>query len=253
MISESLIKAEPIVGVLLGYFLSAIACIYFILTGGKRTRKSLGMQTSNLSRDMLSGWIIAALCLSAVFLINIFSGGITSQVRSDFAVIPFLLLLIGFIFQGYMEEFLVRGLLMTQITLKTGPFWAIIINSAIFSAGHFFNDSSSVISSINTFLIAIIFSLIFYYYDNLWIVAGFHAGWNFILGPILGINVSGFNMPTTLIKSTFNPGMEYLNGGAYGFEASYLVTAICFILIAVYVFLIMRRNSEEKILSSQKI
>lgn len=70
MISESLIKAEPIVGVLLGYFFSAIACTYFILTGGKRTRKSLGMQTSNLSRDMLSGWIIAALCLSAVFLIN---------------------------------------------------------------------------------------------------------------------------------------------------------------------------------------
>ena len=75
-------------------------------------------------------------------------------------------------------------------------------------------------------------------------MAGFHASWNFILGPVLGIAVSGFDLPTTLLKTSLNMNKVYLNGGQYGFEASYPVALVSVIIILIYVSLLRKRESK---------
>ena len=173
-------------------------------------------------------------------------GGVSYQFNKDFNLTVFLLLLVGFIFQGFMEEFLLRSLLFTQIAVKWGVIAGIIINSVIFGLGHISNSNASTISLINTVLIGTFASLIFYYYDNVWLVSGFHSGWNFILGPVFGIIVSGFELPTSVLIAETDMNKIALNGGGYGFEASFPVTVISALLVVIYIVKIMRKQAGNR-------
>lgn len=227
---------------LTAYFISAFACVAFILFVEKRSFKSLGMGKESFKRNYLYGWGFAILCLLVVFGINIMFNGVETLLNSDFNIVIFLFLLIGFVFQGFLEEFLFRSLLMSKIASKQGVIFGIVINSILFGLGHVNNSSSSLISVVNTFLLGALFSLMFYYHDDVWFVSGFHSGWNFVLGPVLGIVVSGFTLPTTLLETKVNETLAAMNGGSYGFEASYTVTALFILVIVMYIYLIKKNG-----------
>ena len=129
----------------------------------------------------------------------------------------------------------------TQFAVKWSVAAGVILNSIIFGLGHMRNASASPLSVVNTVLIGILFSLIFYYHDNLWLVSGFHSGWNFILGPVLGIIVSGFELPTSILITNSDLTKTLLNGGKYGFEAGLPVTIITTLLIIGYLVRIMNK------------
>ena len=88
--------------------------------------------------------------------------------------------------------------------------------------------------------------MMYYYHDNIWVVSGFHSGWNFILGPVLGIPVSGFMLPSTILKTSLSSELTLLNGGLYGFEAGLPVTFIAVCIIAAYTVLIYKQNKSFK-------
>lgn len=234
------IKERNITRVLLADFIAVFACVLFIVYFGKRTFNSLGM-SKGIIKNYLVGWIIATAILYIIWQINVSIGSINSSLNKDVNYIILSFLFIGFIFQGFFEEFLFRGLLFTEMAIKRGVVYATILNSVLFAFSHTGNLNSSLISFVNTFLLSIVFSLMYYYHDNIWIVAAFHSGWNFMLGPFFGINVSGFNLPTVVLNSLSIPNNEAFNGGLYGLEASYFVT-IAFILITlIYSFLILKK------------
>lgn len=238
--AQTLLQSRGISVVLLAYTVAAFACVGYIGTIGKRTWPSLGMR-GDLPKEYAFGWLLAAVLLLALWAINLIAGAITFTMNPNFSIAVFLLLLVGFIFQGFMEEFLFRALIFTQVALKRGVVAGVIINSAIFSFGHLGNANASAVSVANTFLLGVLFSVIYYYHDNIWVVAAFHSGWNFILGPVLGIEVSGFELPTTLLTSVSDKNWTALNGGAYGLEAGYPVTVSMIVCIGIYVFLIKRK------------
>lgn len=229
---------------LLAYAVSAVVCFFLILKLG-RTPASLGLNREGFLRKWLTGLSFAFLSLGFVFLTNVLLNGVSTAYNRQFSPLLFLLLLLGFSIQSFMEEFLMKGLIQVQLTMKLGVLAGILGNSLIFAIGHMSNPNSSIISFVNTFLFALVFSLVFYYHDNLWIVAGFHAAWNFILGPILGIVVSGFDLPTTLLKTSLHLDKTYLNGGQYGFEAGYPVTLVFIVMIVIYLYLLRKQASEK--------
>mgnify|MGYP003087538806 CR=1 FL=1 len=229
--------------VLLAYSISAIVCLSLIFKLG-RTPVSLGLAQEGFLKKWLVGWTFAILSLGFVFLTNILFSGLSFVYNKQFAPLLFLLLLIGFAVQSFMEEFLLRALIQNQITMKFGVLIGILGNALIFAIGHATNPGATILSIVNTFLLGVAFSLMYYYHDNLWLVAGFHASWNFILGPVLGIAVSGFDLPTTLLKTSLNMNKVYLNGGQYGFEASYPVALVSVIIILIYVSLLRKRESK---------
>ncbi len=242
------LKSQTISTVLLAYTIAAIVCVFYMITFGKRTLPSLGM-TNNFSREYLLGWLMATVTLLILWAINIVAGAISFIINPNFDLMVFILLFVGFIFQGFMEEFLLRGLIFTQFSIRFGVLMGVIYNSLIFSFGHVGNADASFISVANTFLIGVLFSLMYYYHDNIWLVSAFHSGWNFILGPVLGIVVSGFRLPTTLLLSVSNESMTSLNGGAYGLEASFLVTVAIIIMIFIYGYFI----KGKKVLDSNHV
>ena len=227
---------NPITNVLIANTIGVILSLTYIVKIGKRSLSSLGMSKDKMLSNYMIGCFIAVLLLLAMLLVNIVFNGVSTTFNTNFNLLLFIFLLIGFIFQGFMEELLMRGVVFIQFTLRFGVIIAIILNSMLFAAGHLGNADASIISVVNTFLFGILTSIMFYYHENLWIVSGLHSAWNFILGPVLGINVSGFDFPTTLLSTTVNHDLSYLNGGKYGFEASYLFAIIFVIIITVYIF-----------------
>lgn len=227
--------------VLISYTIATLLCTVYIVKIGRRSFLSLGMTKDKLMSNYIVGCIIAFVLLLIMWFINIMFKGINTTLNTNFNILIFLLLLIGFIFQGFMEELLLRGVIFVQLSLKFGVILGILLNSLIFALGHLGNANASYISVINTFLFGVLMSIIFYYHENLWLVSGIHSAWNFILGPVLGISVSGFNFPTTLLNTTINNDLSYLNGGIYGFEASYLFTIISVVIIIIYVLKISKR------------
>lgn len=239
-----LLNSGEITNTLGGYALACAACLAYILTLGKRTRASLGMESGGFRRQYGLGWLFAAGFLFLVWAVNFRYGAISTHFNSAYRPGALGLLLIGFILQGFMEEFLMRGLIMTQVATRFGVIIGIFANSLLFALAHLGNSNANYLSALNTFLIGVLFSVQFYYHDNIWLVSGFHSGWNFILGPVLGIPVSGFVFPTSLFISETEPAMKALNGGSYGFESGLPVTIISIAAVVVYAALMYKQRDK---------
>lgn len=108
------------------------------------------------------------------------------------------LLFLGFAVQGWTEEVLCRGFLMNAIASKKGVWAGIIGNSLFFSFLHIMNPGITPLALLNLFIFGLKFSLLFYLSDNIWLVGAAHSIWNFMLGPVLGIEVSGQKISTSI-------------------------------------------------------
>ncbi|MFC3932072.1 CPBP family intramembrane glutamic endopeptidase [Streptococcus dentapri] len=232
---------DYISGSLLSYVFTAIAGVLFMLKIAKRSPQSLGLGKEKAALDYSWGWLLALVSLVIIWILTKAIGGLDFELSSSFSPLFFLMLLVGFIFQGFMEEFLFRGLLMPQLAFKWGVSAAAVINAVLFGLGHMINQGASVVSVTNTILIGLIFSAMYYYHDNLWFVSGFHSSWNFGLGPFLGIPVSGFVLPTTFFKTKLKASQIFWHGGRYGFEAGFFVTLLCIGILFIYLNLISKK------------
>ena len=58
-----------------------------------------------------------------------------------------------------------------------------------------------------------------------WMVWGLHVGWNYVQSSILGVTVSGASDFDSWLVATVS-GPQWLTGGSFGIEASYVTTVI---------------------------
>ena len=148
----------------------------------------------------------------------------------------------GFIIQGATEETLCRGFLMTQLNKKVGKHLSILISFIAFSFPHFSSFLEDglligIVAIINLLLVTYVFSYLMLKYKNIYACSGFHSIWNFVLFGIIGLNLSGTTNNFSLLS--FNANKNFLMGGSYGIEASFVTTVILSILI-----IILSKNSK---------
>lgn len=67
--------------------------------------------------------------------------------------------------------------------------------------------------------------------NNLWVPIGLHWAWNFFLGPIFGVGVSGISQDACVIMPKIT-GPYILTGGNNGFEGS-IVTFVLGLTISI--------------------
>lgn len=145
----------------------------------------------------------------------------------------FLIFLPAWMIQGFEEEFLLRAILMNQMAAKGRLQVALIANSLIFSVFHLGNAGFNLMASINIFLIGLVFSLIFYIKDSIYMAAATHSFWNMAMANVYGITVSG-NSPTEVtLFNTSLKGNDLLTGGGFGLEAS-LITSLVIGILLIY-------------------
>ncbi len=219
----------------LSFILSPIIIYFYITRLEKRSLRSIGFSKGNAISSTLKGLLIGALIILAIVIIGVLFGQFKYGGVDFSSGLLLIVYFIGYAVQSFGEEVYCRGWALTYFAKRHGILFAIFASNIVFILPHLGNDGFNIMSIVNIFLIGTLFAIIFLKYDNIWICAGIHTAWNFCLGPIFGLNVSG-NLTHSLLKFTTS-SLSILNGGTFGPESSLIVSfvVIAAILISVYV------------------
>lgn len=223
--------------------LSLILAYIFAKKVLERTNLSLGLVDDNKFINYAKGILLGFGLLSLIVLILKLGGfAEINKNPNGFNLKLFLIFLPAWLIQGFEEEFLLRGILMNQIAARGNIQAGIIANSMIFSVFHLGNAGFNLMASVNIFLMGLVFSLIFYLEDSLYLVGAAHSFWNMTMANIYGIPVSG-NSPTKVrIFNTNLKGPEIMSGGNFGLEASIITSFVLALLLIVLIRKIRKKN-----------
>jgi uncharacterized protein len=130
------------------------------------------------------------------------------------------------------EELIFRGYPFQHLEQGIGAIGAIAVFSVMFGAVHLANPGASLWGLANTILIGVLLSISYLRTRALWLPWGIHFGWNFALGVLFGLPVSGLRLFNVAVRTTAS-GPNWVTGGSYGVEAS--ATAVVAILMGVVV------------------
>jgi len=134
-----------------------------------------------------------------------------------------------------LQEVLARGYIFQTIQTQTNSIWAIFITSILFVLYHAAGlQGDWFLPAINLFCAGILFGVAFYVTGNLWLPIAIHFFWNFLLGPVLGLSVSGQDLANNWHAFTLQ-GPSLFTGGEFGIEGSLVVTVITILGIAILV------------------
>ena len=280
-IKDKLLSLAGIVGVIVGYFIGLILIslplnnffippkneylrniiiyvllltftifYYFLIikTFGKKEKPKHGLELENRWLfHFIFSMVLATICISIIWSLVLFFGGfrINLNVLTKETWADIFLLLINMLLVGFQEEILSRGAL-AYIGKKGGKWFSAIVISIFFSISHLGIHGIEVINIIfllNLFLYSIAAFQLSWFFGDLWSVAGFHFAWNFVMGGIFGVSISGFEA-TGLIMSKIETS-NYINGGEFGLEGSIICSIVLIALINILI--IKNRKHKQKI------
>ncbi len=124
------------------------------------------------------------------------------------------------------EELVFRGYAFQRLVDSVGPVVGVSIVSAVFGAAHLHNPSATPLSTANTVLAGVLLSAAYLKTRGLWLPIGLHWAWNFVMGPIFSLPVSGINFGPGLFHFEIT-GSKWLTGGTYGPEGGAALTIAC--------------------------
>ncbi|MBV9216339.1 MAG: CPBP family intramembrane metalloprotease [Acidobacteria bacterium] len=213
--------------------------------------KALGAAfTNGWARNLAAGVLLGGVAFGSAALIGVMSRGLelhANTLSTPRAIIStlwttFLIFLVG----AASEETLFRGYLMQ--TLARGPikWFAIALTASLFALAHNANPDISGLSIFNTLLAGVWFGIAYLKTRDLWFPFGLHFMWNWLQGPIFGINVSGISTfsPDPVLRAT-DHGPAWLTGGAYGLEGGIACTIAILISIGLIHFLPILKPTPE--------
>lgn len=238
-----------IISVLCSYIFSAGILLFFVKYFEKTTYDYFGFSKENNVLAIKAGLGLAIFSVVGVVVILLISNNISLILSNNFKIGTIIILIILVLIQGFIEEIVFRGYLMTRLAAKKGKWIAIILSSLFYLVFRMSNPTTSKLDLINIFLISIVMSLLYWYFDNILVIAIFHAFWNCISGVILGFNISGIRVSDSLFAVKAISDKQILIGGSYGIEGSIIATvffAILGLLVYMSLYLKMFRRIAKK-------
>jgi membrane protease YdiL (CAAX protease family) len=224
----SIALALPLAGISLA--LAALCRKYL----DRRSIKSLGFERPR--RGLLLS--IVAGCAVGAAPIVLIAGALWLAGGFQFTGVdlaPLTLLVVpALVCMAFAEEIEFRGYVQRNLLDVGWPTVGIVISSAAFWLAHSFNPHvwDSPWCAINLLSAGLLLALAYQWSGNLWFPWAAHFAWNFAQGPLLGIPISGIEVPG-LVRLTPDPRWPaWLTGGEFGLEGSALATAANLAMIA---------------------
>ncbi len=131
-------------------------------------------------------------------------------------------------FVGVFEEVLSRAIVFRLVERSLGSYAALAISSLLFGLAHLPGESSGALSVLIAVAAGAFFGAGYMATRRLWLCTGLHIGWNFALGYLFSITVSGH--PSQGLFAGSLTGPTWLTGGAYGLEGS-IFTLLALLLV----------------------
>jgi membrane protease YdiL (CAAX protease family) len=189
-------------------------------------------------RDLLLGSAIGVASLALATGIAAAGGGLRFSFFAA-AMLPqvgqtLLFSAILFIVAALAEEALFRGYPLQTLTRAGLASLGVLLTSVPFAAIHLRNPNvAQGFTFVNTTLAGVWFAIAYLRTRSLWFPLGIHWAWNWALGSLFGLPVSGITRlaPHPLLQGT-DLGPAWLTGGSYGIEGGLActVTLIIFTL-----------------------
>lgn len=215
----------------------------------RRSLATLGLTGSQPLRKHLAGLAIGVGMMMTVVMSIWLAGGYVSEnvlpaFSSPAALFWIAVLLLCFIFQSGVEEFIFRGWLLSTATRRWNLTAGFIASSVAFAFLHFSPREPFSIT-----ILAFIFGLFACAWarraGSIWGVMGWHAGWNWITGVGFALPITGFDLKLPALLVKLQPvGTEFLNGGHAGPESS--VLTMCLLAAATLLLLLWPQASPNK-------
>ena len=230
-----------IISVLCSYIFSAVILLFFVKYFEKTTFEYFGFSKENNLEAIKVGAGLAIFSIVGVVAILLMSNNISLSLSKDLKIGIIIILTILVLMQGFLEEVVFRGYLMTRLAAKKGKWIAILLSSLFYLVFRMSNPTTSKIDLLNIFLISVVMSLLYWYFDNVLVIAIFHAFWNCISGLIFGFNLSGIKLSDSIFTVAAISDKQILIGGSYGIEGSIIATVFFAILgLLVYMGLYLK-------------
>ena len=238
-----------IISVLCSYIFSAVILLFFVKYFEKTTFEYFGFSKENNLEAIKVGTGLAIFSIVGVVAILLMSNNISLSLSKDLKIGIIIILAILVLMQGFLEEVVFRGYLMTRLAAKKGKWIAILLSSLFYLVFRMSNPTTSKIDLLNIFLISVVMSLLYWYFDNVLVIAIFHAFWNCISGLVFGFNLSGIKLSDSIFTVAAISDKQILIGGSYGIEGSIIATvffAILGLLVYMSLYLKMFRRIAKK-------
>ena len=230
-----------IISVLCSYIFSAVILLFFVKYFEKTTFEYFGFSKENNLEAIKVGTGLAIFSIVGVVAILLMSNNISLSFSKDLKIGIIIILAILVLMQGFLEEVVFRGYLMTRLAAKKGKWIAILLSSIFYLVFRMSNPTTSKIDLLNIFLISVVMSLLYWYFDNVLVIAIFHAFWNCISGLVFGFNLSGIKLSDSIFTVEAISDKQILIGGSYGIEGSIIATVFFAILgLLVYMGLYLK-------------
>jgi uncharacterized protein len=189
----------------------------------RRSLNSLGFATNNNGANAATGMCtgIVILCAGTLFLNynrNLEWTGITMNPVHLFTGA------VGMMIVALSEELVFRGYILSNLLENSNKWVALVATSLLFAIMHGSNPNVNAISLVNIFMAGLLLGVNYIYTKNLWYAVFLHFTWNFLQGPVLGYEVSGFHLESLLHQQSV--GHKLITGGIFGFEGSIVATIL---------------------------
>jgi uncharacterized protein len=199
-----------------------------------KIRLGFGLRGGGVPRELLLGFGICALAWAGIFLVEWALGAIRiEEVRPDVGALAETLGILS-AYAAY-EEVMFRVLILCgMIALFRRPWLSVGLSAVMFGLVHLNNADATALGLVSNLLGGAMYGAAFVRTGRIWMPIGLHTAWNWMQGPVFGLNVSGANEWSDKLIHQVAVGPELITGGAYG-EGSVVVIAFRCIVIALVV------------------
>lgn len=232
------------------YTLLLLAIIFLVKQNSSIKFSEIGVNGEKGIEYFCYGSLIGAFIVMIIFYLLYFSNSILFEINKNIVYTDIFRIFLIFFIIALADQILVRNYLLTFFTKMMGIRNSVILISTLlflicFSVAKWFKipDIETVIYLINIFLSYTLFSLIYYFYGNMWLLVGLSAFNNFFQTVVFGSRLDTVYAINPLIKLRIIEKYSLLNGGNYGFEAGIYYTTL---YLSGILFMIYKITSEKQ-------
>lgn len=215
--------------------LAAAACslllvaVLFCAYADRQPLSALGLHLAGFKKHGLMGLMAAITLLSATLSVieMMYSTHFEIGTAAGSDVVSWLMVML---LVAVCEEVFFRGYIQRNLQHSLPGWLALVISSALFALMHADNPGQHWLALPGIFIGGLLLGINYLYTGNLWFGIGLHVGWNALLGPVLGMQVSGIQ-PAAIIHTQLK-GPAWLTGGSFGLEGSVVYMALSLALLA---------------------
>lgn len=235
------------------YTLLLLAIIFLVKQNSNIKFSEFGVNGEKGIEYFCYGSLIGAFIVMIIFYLLYFSNSILFEINKNIVYTDIFRIFLIFFIIALADQILVRNYLLTFFTKMMGIKNSVILISTIlflicFSVAKWFKipDIETVIYLINIFLSYTLFSLIYYFYGNMWLLVGLSAFNNFFQVVVFGSRLDTVYAINPLIKLRIIEKYSLLNGGNYGFEAGIYYTTLYLSGILFMLYKITSKKQTEE-------